>query len=128
MKPNPANPLYNQTATTLPVDFHSCRCAFVSVLARTGVNVQTAMALTHHADPKVHMRYIAEELGRNVLDSALPSIPEIRANKPTVGVIPTVPHCLAVGSAPLDQCPHHSDHRPLEYSASMSVQAPEERP
>ncbi len=55
--PNPSDPIYFETASTLPVDFHSFRRAFVSALAESGTNIQHAMHLSAHADPKVHMRY-----------------------------------------------------------------------
>ncbi|MBI1845348.1 MAG: 30S ribosomal protein S13, partial [Candidatus Rokubacteria bacterium] len=45
-------------ATTLPIDFHSFRRAFASAIAEAGVNVQHAMHLTAHSDPKVHARYV----------------------------------------------------------------------
>jgi hypothetical protein len=50
--------LHHETATTLPVDFHSTRRAYATALARLGVNEQTAMVLTGHTDPKVHQRYV----------------------------------------------------------------------
>jgi len=52
------DPLYTETATTLPVDFHSFRRAFNTTLATAGMNVQQAMHLAHHSDEKVHMRYV----------------------------------------------------------------------
>jgi integrase len=50
--------LHHETATTLPVDFHSTRRAYATALARVGANEQTAMALTGHSDSKVHRRYL----------------------------------------------------------------------
>jgi integrase len=47
LAPNPADPLYFETTTTLPVDWHSFRRAFASALAEAGVNVQQAMHLEH---------------------------------------------------------------------------------
>ena len=52
LAPNPRDPLYFETATTLPVDFHSFRRAFNTALAEAGVNVQHAMHLAAHSDPK----------------------------------------------------------------------------
>ncbi len=51
-EPNAADPLYCETATTLPVDWHSFRRAFSSALADAGVNVQHAMHLAAHSDPR----------------------------------------------------------------------------
>lgn len=39
------DPLYFETATTLPVDFHSFRRAFSTALAEAGINVQHATHL-----------------------------------------------------------------------------------
>jgi integrase len=74
MAPNPYDPLYFETATSLPVDFHSFRRAFNTALADAGVNVQQAMRLAGHSDPKVHMRYVQQtEKMRRVPISALPA-------------------------------------------------------
>jgi len=76
LAPNPADPLYHETATTLPVDWHSFRRAFSSALAEAGVNVQHAMHLAAHSDPKVHARYIMHTAAmRAVPDAALPRLP-----------------------------------------------------
>jgi integrase len=69
LAPNPRDPLYFETATTLPVDFHSFRRAFSTALAEAGVNVQHAMHLTAHSDPRVHARYVMRT-------SAMRAIPE----------------------------------------------------
>ncbi len=58
LAPSPRDPLYFETATTLPVDFHSFRRAFNTALAEAGVNVQHAMHLASHSDAKVHVRYV----------------------------------------------------------------------
>jgi len=79
--PNPRDPLYFETATTLPVDFHSFRRAFASALAEAGVNVQHAMHLTAHSDPRVHARYVMRT-------SAMRAIPE--AAIPRLGPGPLV--------------------------------------
>ena len=65
--------LYNETATTLPVDFHSTRRAYATALARVGVNEQTAMLLTGHSDPKVHLRYL-QSMEREMPAAALPQL------------------------------------------------------
>lgn len=71
------DPLYVETATTLPVDFHSFRRAFASALADAGVNVQTAMRLASHSDEKVHMRYVGRTAAmRQIPEAAIPRLPE----------------------------------------------------
>jgi hypothetical protein len=76
MKPNPSDPLFHETATTLPVDFHSFRRAFNTALAEAGVNVQHAMHLASHSDPKVHARYVMNTLAmRTIPSAALPRLP-----------------------------------------------------
>lgn len=60
LAPNPADPLYFETDTSLPVDFHSFRRAYNTALAAAGVNVQKAMHLAGHADAKTHMRYVQQ--------------------------------------------------------------------
>lgn len=70
------DPLYAETATTLPVDFHSFRRAFASALAAAGTNAQHAMRLANHSDPRVHMRYVMDgpEM-RAIPDAAVPVLP-----------------------------------------------------
>ena len=76
LAPNPRDPLYFETATTLPVDFHSFRRAFNTALAEAGVNVQHAMHLASHADTKTHMRYVMRTTAmRTIPDAALPILP-----------------------------------------------------
>ena len=73
---DPRDPLYFETATTLPVDFHSFRRAFNTALAEAGVNVQHAMHLASHADAKVHSRYVMSTRAmRTVPNAALPRLP-----------------------------------------------------
>jgi integrase len=73
--PNPRDPLYFETATTLPVDFHSFRRAFASALAEAGVNVQHAMHLTAHSDPRVHARYVMRTTAmRSIPEAAIPRL------------------------------------------------------
>jgi integrase len=63
------------TATTLPVDFHSFRRAFNTALAESGVNLQRAMHVAGHADAKTHMRYVMRGSGmRSIPAEALPQI------------------------------------------------------
>jgi len=66
--------LHHETATTLPVDFHSTRRAYATALARVGVNDQTAMVLTGHSDPKVHQRYVEQASIRALPAAAVPSL------------------------------------------------------
>jgi Phage integrase family len=74
--PNPGDPLYFETATTLPVDFHSFRRAFNTALAGAGVNVQQAMHLAGHTDAKTHMRYVMRAPAmRTIPRDALPRLP-----------------------------------------------------
>ena len=75
LAPNPRDPLYFETATTLPVDFHSFRRAFNTALAEAGVNVQQAMHLAAHSDAKTHMRYVMRTAAmRAIPDAALPAL------------------------------------------------------
>jgi hypothetical protein len=61
LAPNPRDPLYFETAMTLPVDFHSFRRAFNTALAEADISVQKAMTLAAHSDAKTHMRYDGNE-------------------------------------------------------------------
>ncbi len=75
LAPNPRDPLYFETSTTLPVDFHSFRRAFASALAEAGVNVQHAMHLTAHSDPRVHARYVMRTTAmRAIPEAAIPRL------------------------------------------------------
>jgi integrase len=67
--------LYTETPTTLPVDFHSCRRAYATALARAGVNAQEAQLLTGHSDGKVHARYVDGLAVRALPAAAVPVIP-----------------------------------------------------
>jgi integrase len=70
-----ADPLYNPTRWSLPVDFHSFRRAFSTALADAGINTQQAMKLAGHADPRAHARYIMEkEKPRLIPEAALPQL------------------------------------------------------
>jgi len=66
--------LFIGTHEIAPVDFHSCRRAFATALARANVNTQTAQVLTGHSDPRVHQRYVAAETIRALPVAALPAI------------------------------------------------------
>jgi integrase len=81
--PNPRDPLYFETATTRPVDWHSFRRAFGTALAEAGVNVQQAMHLSAHSDAKVHGRYVMSTAAMRTIPAA--AIPELPA-----GGLPTV--------------------------------------
>jgi integrase len=70
------DPLFSETATTLPVDFHSFRRAFSSAMAAAGVNAQRAMRLASHADEKTHMRYVMNTPEMRLLPpGAVPNLP-----------------------------------------------------
>jgi integrase len=76
LAPNPSDPLYHETATTLPVDFHSFRRAFNTALAEAGVNVQQAMSLASHSDARTHMRYVMKTAAmRSIPEAAIPRLP-----------------------------------------------------
>jgi hypothetical protein len=62
LAPNPGDPSYFETSTTLPVDFHSFRRPFNAALAAAG----HAMHLVDHSDPKVHPRYVMHAFGRSL--------------------------------------------------------------
>ena len=49
--------VHNDTPHSKRTDFHTRRREYVSALASSGTNEQTAMALASHADSKVHKRY-----------------------------------------------------------------------
>lgn len=66
-------PLQVDTAETRRVDFHSFRRAYVTGLARAGVNVQTALKLTGHTSPSTHQRYVALVEALEVPEAALPN-------------------------------------------------------
>ena len=75
LAPSPADPLYYETATSLPVDFHSFRRAFNSALADAGVNVQHAMKLAGHSNVSTHMRYVSRSKAmQSIPDAALPNL------------------------------------------------------
>jgi integrase len=74
--PDPADPLYFETLTTLSVDFHSFRRSFNTAPAEADVRVQKAMALAAHSDPKVHARYVMRTRKmRTMPEAALPRLP-----------------------------------------------------
>jgi len=50
--------LFEETAETRPVDFHSWRRRFVQVLADIGMSAQQAQKLAGHADLSAHERYL----------------------------------------------------------------------
>lgn len=68
--------LYNDTPSSQRVDFHSFRRAFNTALAEAGVNVQQAMHLAGHSDPKVHAMYVmSTRRMQRIPAAALPQIP-----------------------------------------------------
>jgi integrase len=81
LAPDPRDPLYFETANTLPVDFHSFRRAFNTALAGAGVNVQRAMHLAGHSDARTHMRYVMQSPSmRTIPPSALPRLPRFASS------------------------------------------------
>lgn len=80
------DPLFTETSTTLPVDFHSFRRAFSTALASAGINSQLAMRLAWHADAKTHMGYVmaTPEMER-IPSSVLPRVPLQLATKRRFG-------------------------------------------
>jgi hypothetical protein len=76
LAPDPRDPLYFETEVSLPVDFHSFRRAFNTALAEAGVNVQRAMHLASHSDPRVHHRYVMRTKAMQQIPAeALPQLP-----------------------------------------------------
>lgn len=49
--------LFEETETTLPVDFHSLRRAFATALEDADIPERQAMALADHTDSRTHRRY-----------------------------------------------------------------------
>jgi integrase len=103
--PDARDPLYNETSSTRPVDFHSFRRAFNTALAEVGVNVQHAMHLASHSDPKVHARYVMSTAAmREIPSAALPRLPSIvttrdDSNIQSVGLIHQASQNMMFGSA-----------------------------
>lgn len=68
--------LFQDTALTRRVDFHSFRRAFSTALATAGVNSQQAMHLASHSDEKTHKRYVMSTLEmRTIPASIVPRLP-----------------------------------------------------
>ena len=66
--------LHHETATTLPVDFHSTRRAYAQALARIGLNAQQAAKLTGHSDLDTHQRYLESTALRILPAAAVPYV------------------------------------------------------
>jgi integrase len=84
-----SDPLYNDTPTTQRVDFHSFRRAFNTALAEAGVNVQQAMHLAGHSDPKVHAMYVMSTRRMQQIPAA--ALPQLPAGSATVVTHPDGP-------------------------------------
>ncbi len=68
--------IHQDTELTRRADFHSFRRAFSTALAEAGVNVQTAMHLAAHSDPRVHALYVMQTGAmREVPASVVPVLP-----------------------------------------------------
>ncbi len=65
--------LHHDTAYSRKTDFHTLRRAYVSGLAASGMNEQSAMTLAHHHDSDVHRRYNQAQI-KAVPLAALPQI------------------------------------------------------
>ncbi len=67
--------IFEETAYTLPVDFHSWRRRYSQALAEADVNAQQATALAGHASLDVHQRYLASATKvARIPERALPGI------------------------------------------------------
>src|SRR5690606_26370636 len=67
--------IFEETAYTLPVDFHSWRRAFSQALEDADVNVQQATALAGHASLEAHQRYLQRSTKvRKLPEAALPNL------------------------------------------------------
>ena len=67
--------LFEETAVSRPVDFHSWRRAYATGLARAGVTVQQAMALAGHVSTSSHLVYVRlDEEQARVPPAALPQL------------------------------------------------------
>ncbi len=73
--------LFTETETTRPIDFHSCRRAFATALARAGVNAQMAQVLAGHSDASTHQRYVAAATIRALPEAAAPDLSSIDIEK-----------------------------------------------
>jgi integrase len=99
--------LHHETATTLPVDFHSTRRAYAQALARIGLNAQEAARLTGHADLDVHQRYLESAAVRVLPSAAVPYVDPTSAalvanrNRPKLGAKPARPADAANDADPL---------------------------
>ncbi len=94
------DPLYAETATTRPTDFHSVRRAYDTGLARAGVNIQQAMLLSGHSDAKVHMRYVQQTDSMRILpEAAMPRLP-VDSIVPATDKTKDAPenHALSIGN------------------------------
>ena len=82
--------------TTQRVDFHSFRRAFNTALAEADVNVQRAMHLAGHSDPRVHASYVmSTKRMQQIPAAALPQLPE--------GLGTALPFGVPLVSAPATQ-------------------------
>jgi len=62
--------LFQETAYTLPIDFHSWRRAYAQALADADVTAQQASALAGHADLGAHARYLRNAEKMRVMPAA----------------------------------------------------------
>ena len=90
--------IQTDSPTTRRLDFHSLRRSYNTALAAAGVNVQQAMALAGHKNPKTHMRYVqlAQRGPLTQPESALPLLPSTPGND--AGVLSVARTELVAGS------------------------------
>ncbi len=69
------DPLFSDTSTTHPVDFHSFRRAFNTALAEADIPTARAMHLAGHSDARTHQRYVMRTARMMAIPaSAMPSL------------------------------------------------------
>lgn len=66
--------VHHDTPVSRACDFHSFRRAFCTIIAASGVNVQTAMSLAGHSSESTHQRYVPLSQALTVPDAAIPTV------------------------------------------------------
>jgi hypothetical protein len=80
--------LHHETATTLPVDFHSTRRAYATALVRSGASDRETMKLGGWSSPQLITRYDEKDALRVLPASAVPLLPLHSGFSPNVGAEP----------------------------------------
>jgi hypothetical protein len=70
-----SDPLYAETDSTRPVDFHSTRRAYCTALATANVATSVAQVLAGHSSPEVHQRYVQAASIRALPAGAMLALP-----------------------------------------------------